>query len=232
MADSPESIYRTRAEAFGSEWAGLSQRFNRVANARLVAFGASGACLIWGVALNVAVALGLGLVLAAAFVGLVRYHWLLGARRDRCGGYGTSTPRASNDWLADGISFRRGINRPSSLHPYAGDLDLFGRASLLQLLDTTRTPMGQATLTHWLLHPVAPETVRARQAAVAELAPRLEFRQELEVSGGPDDSLQLDPEPARLGRIRAGAAPTDCCGSRGSARCCLARRLWRRRRAG
>ena len=80
-------------------------------------------------------------------------------------------------------------------HPYAADLDVFGRASLLHLLDTTRTPMGQATLTRWLLHAAAPDTVRARQAAVAELAPKLELRQELQVSAGSGDTLRPDPEP-------------------------------------
>ncbi len=196
MADSPESIYRTRAEAFSSEAIRLSQRFGRVANARLVAFVASGACLIWGIVLGVPAAFGLGLVLAAAFVGLVRYHRQLGARRDRVRGLRDvnteSIERLARRW--DKLPIRHQPSAPP-LHPYASDLDVFGRASLLQLLDTTRTPMGQATLAHWLLYPAALDTLHERQAAVAELAPKLEFRQELQVSAGPEDSLRPAPEP-------------------------------------
>src|SRR4029077_17688402 len=39
------------------------------------------------------------------------------------------------------------------------------------------------------------DTLHERQAAVAELAPKLEFRQELQVSAGHEDSLRPAPEP-------------------------------------
>ena len=50
QADSPETIYRARADAFSADAIRLGRRFNRVANLRLVAFVASGVCLISGVA--------------------------------------------------------------------------------------------------------------------------------------------------------------------------------------
>ena len=63
-------------------------------------------------------------------------------------------------------------------HPYAGDLDLFGHASLLQLVDTGTRP-GRSAITSWLLAPAPPDAIGERQAGVAALAPRLEFRQRL-----------------------------------------------------
>jgi len=63
------------------------------------------------------------------------------------------------------------------------------------LLDTTRTSMGQATLAQWLSTGAAPSTVRERQAGVADLASRLDFRQELEVRGALAGSARTDPEP-------------------------------------
>ena len=55
-------------------------------------------------------------------------------------------------------------------HPFAIDLDLFGRGSLFELLATTRTHAGEETLARWLLDPASPDVVRARQDAVRELA--------------------------------------------------------------
>ena len=52
---------------------------------------------------------------------------------------------------------------------YAQDLDLFGPASVFELLCTARTTAGEDTLASWLLQPATADNVRARQAAVAEL---------------------------------------------------------------
>jgi CBS domain-containing protein len=66
-------------------------------------------------------------------------------------------------------------------HPFARDLDLFGPASLFQLLDTARTQAGEGTLAGWLRAGAGIEEVRARQAAVTELASKVDFREELAV---------------------------------------------------
>jgi hypothetical protein len=68
-------------------------------------------------------------------------------------------------------------------HPYALDLDLFGRGSLFELLCTARTRPGEERLAAWLLAPAGPDEVRARQRAVAALAPRLDLREDLAVLG-------------------------------------------------
>jgi hypothetical protein len=87
-------------------------------------------------------------------------------------------------------------------HPYAEDLDLFGEGSLYARLCTARTRAGEDTLAAWLLTPAEPETVRARQAAVAELRPALDLREDLAVLGaGVGGSLHAE-------RLRAwGEAP-------------------------
>jgi hypothetical protein len=66
-------------------------------------------------------------------------------------------------------------------HPYAQDLDLFGKGSLFELVCTARTHIGEDTLARWLLAPADPETVRARNEAVDELRPRLDLREDLAV---------------------------------------------------
>ena len=66
-------------------------------------------------------------------------------------------------------------------HPYARDLDLFGPASLFELLNTTRTEIGELTLADWLRAPAPLPEVRARQAAIDELRPMLDFKEDVAV---------------------------------------------------
>jgi hypothetical protein len=68
-------------------------------------------------------------------------------------------------------------------HPYAADLDLFGRASLFELLCTARTHAGQETLARWLREPAPPPVARERQVAVAELRTALDLREDLSLLG-------------------------------------------------
>jgi hypothetical protein len=68
-------------------------------------------------------------------------------------------------------------------HLYAHDLDLFGEASLFELLSSARTRIGEDTVAAWLKAPADPSTVRARQQAVVELAPRTDLREDLAVLG-------------------------------------------------
>jgi hypothetical protein len=68
-------------------------------------------------------------------------------------------------------------------HPYAADLDLFGRGSVYSLLSVARTPIGQTTLADWLKAPASTTVVLARQQALPELAAHLDLREALAVEG-------------------------------------------------
>ncbi|MCL2723620.1 MAG: DNA mismatch repair protein MutS [Polyangiaceae bacterium] len=88
-------------------------------------------------------------------------------------------------------------------HPFAGDLDIFGRASLFQLLDATSTRFGEEMLASlissseppWVDRDTLFTAVRARQKAVADLAPRLRLREELSVIGSLVEDEKPDPRP-------------------------------------
>ena len=77
----------------------------------------------------------------------------------------------------------------------AKDLDLYGRASLFQLLGTAHTPAAKGLLRDWLEGAAAPAEVRARQAAVTELAELLDFRQLLELAVRGMERRPPDAEP-------------------------------------
>jgi hypothetical protein len=87
-------------------------------------------------------------------------------------------------------------------HPYARDLDLFGRGSVFERLCIARTRSGEETLAQWLLTPAPAAEARARQAAVDELRDRLELRESLALAG---EDVRAGVDPALLARW--GVAP-------------------------
>ena len=113
-----------------------------------------------------------------AFFALVAYHDALRAAIERnrlmsqINQQGIA--RLKRDWNA---LWERRVVVPPAHEATAADLDLFGHASLFQLLCTAQTPIGIRTLRDWLLEPASPDEVKRRQQAAAELAPCLELRQ-------------------------------------------------------
>lgn len=88
--------------------------------------------------------------------------------------------RLENRWMGMGES---GDGFLVASHPYARDLDLFGKASLFQLLCTARTGTGQHILADWLLYPASAEEIKNRQGAVRELRTKLDLREDMAVFG-------------------------------------------------
>ncbi|MBB76489.1 MAG: DNA mismatch repair protein, partial [Planctomycetaceae bacterium] len=85
----------------------------------------------------------------------------------------------------------------------AGDLDLFGHASLFQWICRCETRSGTTTLRDWLLEPAVPSEILLRQDAIKELAPRARLREELQLLGrrlrdypsGPDRMIEWTESP-------------------------------------
>lgn len=188
--------YRERRDRFAAERDALTSRWNRIANLRLLAFVSGAGLLGWGIRQRDQALLALGVAALLAFVALAVHHNTLGRRRRRAALMADindeAAKRAARDW--DGLPVRHAA-RAAPDHPFAADLDLFGRASLAQLLDTPTTPMGAATLARWLVEPAPPDEIVSRQRAVADLAPRLDLRQELELRGRLAAEERSDPEP-------------------------------------
>jgi hypothetical protein len=98
--------------------------------------------------------------------------------------------RLENRWQGNGES---GARFADSHHPYAADLDLFGRASVFELLSTARTRGGEARLAEWLKTASPVVELRARHKAIDELRPMLDLREQLAIAGG-DFHTGVNPE--------------------------------------
>jgi len=202
-------VYDARLAMATSELARAESRWNRVANARLVAFGLAVAAAAWALWGHVPLGWPLAALLLTLFAALALYHSHLGRARTRlatlCALQVEALARLDRRW--DDLPPPWMPDVPVD-HPYAADLDIVGHASLLRLLDTTTTSMGRAVLAAWLLAPANAATVRARQGAVDDLAPRLDLRQEVALRGRLAAETDADPEPILTWAETPAAMPT------------------------
>src|SRR3954453_10742805 len=198
--DSPATTYTHRRDAFAAEEARLARISFRFSLLRAGLFLAFVVCL--------------GVILAqrghskwgwwagavfwlAAFVWVLPYHDRVVQRQRREGELRRINEegllRLAPDWMSLPVP---PLPEPDDAdRPMARDLNLFGRASLAQLLGTVHSPPGKTTLADWLLHPAPPEEIARRQETVAELAPEIDLRQRLQVSVRPMDQAPADVEP-------------------------------------
>jgi hypothetical protein len=95
--------------------------------------------------------------------------------------YDRALARLDERWAGTGAD--TGVRFLDDEHLYARDLDLFGDASLFELLNAARTRIGEDTLAAWLKTPAPPAVIRVRQEAVSELAPLVDLREDLAVLG-------------------------------------------------
>src|SRR6185437_16455894 len=84
--------------------------------------------------------------------------------------------RIEDRWAGTGQTGDRFLDEA---HPYARDLDLFGKASLFELLCTARTRAGEQALATWLLSAAPVAEVEARHGAVLDLKGRVKLREDL-----------------------------------------------------
>lgn len=188
----PAAAYQARAAALLAQQSRGRRRDRRLGLAKvLVALGLLGLGIAAVASRSPAAAWGL-LPVAAVLAGLASWHervllQLAGEERG-LGHYQRALRRLAGQWQGEGED---GAGLAGSDHPYARDLDIFGPASLFQLLSLARTTTGQSTLAGWLLAPAPPPEVAARQGAVAELRPALGLRQRLAML--PPERLQAAP---------------------------------------
>jgi MutS domain V len=176
----PKEIYSRLLAERKAEIAAREARHRSLGYYRLACFIAAGA-VVW-LALAGTLSILWVLLPVAVFAALIVIHERLLAvleRRRRAVRYfEKGLARLDGSWAGAGESGDRYLD---SHHPYAQDLDLFGKSSVFELLSTARTHIGEDTLARCLLSPADPPLVRARQQAVEELRPRIDLREDLAV---------------------------------------------------
>lgn len=200
--EGPSSLYEARKAERARTAAQLGSRANLVSTARVVTFlgAVVGVGLIVGGKLPSLAWVGPLGFLAGFFVLVVSHARILEAleRAEAAVRYFEGgLARLAGDWKRDTGAGER-FSKEVAEHPYADDLDLFGRGSLFQLVDRTATRKGEALLASWLLGALEdelPARTRERQEAIRELSRLHDLREKLAVSGAMLGDDKPDPSP-------------------------------------
>ncbi len=202
-------LYRERALGFEQRAEALGARSKFYSNLRGLSFGVAAIAGVFALlGRNLTVSGPLAAAAAVSFLALVVLHARIIEQEDDAQRWvrvnRDAEARCSGRWRElpeDGARFA------TTPHPYAGDLDLFGQASLFQRISVAHTRFGQDALAAYLKSPAEPAEVERRQETVRALAPELELRQRLEAlsfavlppqSSQRKDKLREPPDPEPL----------------------------------
>jgi hypothetical protein len=136
-------------------------------------------------------------VLVLAFGALVVVHARVHAQKDKALAAMRFNERALARMAGKWRTFpSTGEKARGASHPYADDLDIFGRSSLFQRIDATSTRYGEEILARWLSSGDDDlDEVKKRQVAVRDLAARVGLREELAALGALLDDKDEKPDP-------------------------------------
>lgn len=214
-ANDPQAEYSRRLKLQQRNQAVLEQRHRRFGAAKLALAAAALVAFVWDFATR-AVPFGWFAAPMIAYVCLEIAHGRSLRALRRCervtGFYERGLARLENRWMGSGES---GDEFQDAAHAYSRDLDLFGKGSVFEYLCTARTRAGREKLAKWLLGPAAVLEIRRRQAAISELAPRLDLREDLAVFG---EDLRSQVRPKALTAWAEERAPVNPVAGRAVAR--------------
>jgi hypothetical protein len=183
MSHDPKSEYGARLEALRQSQSILDRRHKMLGSVNL-ALALAGLIVVGWAMDSHSVSILWVLVPGTALAISASIHArVLGARRKgerAIAFYVRSLARLDNRWMGMGET---GEHFLDSDHPYARDLDLFGKGSLFELLCTARTGAGEKTLAHWLLDPASVDEIHARHSAITSLRSNMALREDLAVLG-------------------------------------------------
>lgn len=182
--DQMMSSFRERAATFYSQSEELTQKYNRLSIVRTIFFLISVITLIY--CANVRNYTGVGVVVLVfpfLFALLLRFHNKIAYKRRHAQFLGSINEAEALRLEGKLHGFDSGERFLIEGHPYALDLDVFGKNSLFQLLNRCTTESAKRLLAAWLNKAASTKTIKRRQEAVQELAPMLDWRQDFQAGG-------------------------------------------------
>lgn len=179
MSVDPRIEYQSRLSAWSRRAEAFEQSHLRMGNLRaFFLFGllalAAVLCRSGGSWVAVLMILLLGILLTGVWH--IRIENTRSAARRGIRFYQSGLERMDGTWLGKGSP---GTEFLDPHHPYAADLDMFGVGSLFELVNAAHTQIGRTTLAAWLLEPASLQEIVARQEAIKEMSPKVDFRERL-----------------------------------------------------
>ena len=180
----PHQFFNKQVESYGQQLAQIKKNIRQVATLRISSF------LITVLGIYLAAGYSLMAVAIVTVIGFsifgffVSRHIRLFKQKKR-----TETLLSINEnelrlMHRDTSRQQEGLEYLDAAHPFAADLDIFGKRSLFQLLDRSATHVGRERLAHTLSFPLKHKgQIEKRQKTIAELSRIPQWRQEFQALG-------------------------------------------------
>ena len=130
--------------------------------------------------------IGFGLLVVLFTLLLLGFVWLVSQQSyfEQQKQYYTELKTVNENEIASitssGNIYDNGSQFANEKHHYTADLDIFGKASVYQLINRGATFPGRLILADWLSAPAAKRTILLRQEAVKELAAKTDWKQDMQ----------------------------------------------------
>lgn len=171
--------YQKLKEQYAVAYDAINKKYNLLSTSRLVVAGIIAFTFYQYFSTENNLFLYAGLLCIVGFLVLMRFHTKLAWER-KLGQYLINVNDDEIAYLSgEAIPFSDGASFLDTNHSYAFDLDILGPNSLYQNLNRTATYIGKSTLAYRLLTPLATHDIEPNQEAIAELATKLAWRQNL-----------------------------------------------------
>lgn len=183
--------YQQRQVHFADEALALRKQYDRISILRLLVFFGSAAIAIFFFSIHWMLATLFILLFLAGFYRLMLWHQKMltdATHLERLAQINAEELAALNHRTE---IFPSGTEFLETDHPYTLDLDVFGAYSFFQSACRATTVIGRQRLAEYLLQPAEIPEIIARQQAVSELRPLLDWRQHFQAFG---NSVKDDPK--------------------------------------
>jgi len=178
MKESVAIIFQTRFLTFQEQAQQLQKKYNWLSGLRIIFFLVAVIGIVYLANARLTNWFIATLILSVVgFVVLVTRHQRIKRQLDHTQRLTTINSEETERLNYHLHAFDAGLVYQDSIHPYSGDLDVFGEHSLFQLINRSNTQKGKDFLADWLQHPANKKEVELRQAAVQELSPQIDWRQ-------------------------------------------------------
>ena len=204
MNRSPKEEFNLRLTASGEELAKIKKQIQKISFLRIAVFLITVLVVFLLTTFNLA-AVGIALAIGISlFIMLIRRHNQLELQKAHLLAIIKINTQEINLFDRKTEDSPTGEDHLDADHPYAADLDLFGKRSVFQLINRTALHSGKSLLIQSLLNPMMNrEVIKERQEAIDELQHKLDWRQLFQAKGIEPQFLtgELPEDPDDLPRL-------------------------------
>jgi len=191
-----KEIFMSRIKSFETEEIKCRKNYNIIGSLRLLAFIVT-LVYIYLLIKNVSIYSFIGTIVSLIiFVFLIKSHSNISSKLNKIKNLISINKKYVDRIDGNWAKFQDlGENALDLNHPYASDLDIFGKSSLFQLINTTNTFLGRKKLINLLNKTENRDSANIikRQNAVKELSDKIEFCQELESENNSNKKNMKEP---------------------------------------